>query len=222
LINVKNKNNMKKVLLFLAVLLSISFMMGSCVVNPSYMGLEEKNPEKYKLADVDLSCRNFLSTKGKEVKIYKLDKDILKSVINNSDKDYFMLYAYNSWCSSAQCGYFDTVLHNFQGTRDIQLILICADNILEKESTERFLNAYRFYYPTFFLDANKYGNKRNLFSAARYTSFISDVNPRTKTTESMNSYVFLDKSLNIISEGLYKSSTYKEMLELIKTSNGNE
>lgn len=185
------------ILLFLAVGFSscITINMHKAVRMP----IEKQG--KYKPENISLEKKDILNYINKTQKIYLLDKDILKSIVNNSSKEYFLIIGYNSWCASSTNILFSDILPKYGKKRNTQLILVCIDDWMYKKQTMEYLKMNNYKYPSFMLDMHKYGYGFNLHN--KFIAFAKDLSPSSKLDIGLNAYLLIDKNLNIISEGIY-------------------
>ncbi|MDR0790078.1 MAG: hypothetical protein LBO06_04715 [Bacteroidales bacterium] len=195
------------------VLLLLCVSVCSCIrVNPPYAGIEKLHPE-YQLREMDFD-RDEVYVKDTNISLYKMDKQVLQNVIAHSQKQYFLLYSFNIFCSNPNCLYYDTVVKQFYENTDVALLLVSSDNPLFKHSTEECFKDFG--YPVFMLDPYRYGSERNLSSEYRFISFLSEINPSTKLEQTSNLFILFDKNMNALLEGYYDSDTKQQIMKLIQ------
>ncbi|MDR1725676.1 MAG: hypothetical protein LBR28_04730 [Bacteroidales bacterium] len=195
------------------LLISLNILFCSCIrVNPQYAGIEGIDT-KYTLNEINFS-QNEVYMKDSITLLYRMDKKVLQSIVSHSQKQFFLLYCFDLFCSSEECRYYDTVLQQFYEDKDVALVLFTADNPLNKISIEKALEFYR--YPVFMLDCYRYGNERNLPPEIRFMSFLSEICPQTSLNTSVNSFILLDGNLQTLLEGQYNSETKQKIMNLIQ------
>ncbi|MDR1006373.1 MAG: hypothetical protein LBL74_05875 [Bacteroidales bacterium] len=120
-----------------------------------------------------------------------------------------MLYSIQPFCSNPKCAYFDTVIKQFYGDKDVALLLFSPDVPKIKIILEViFLN---YHYPIFMLDNNIYGKQRKTTMDMRFKAFIDDIYPASTLKESVNALILFDEKMNVVLEGYYDSNTMQEI-----------
>ena len=199
---------MKHVLLLLVCICTYSCIQ----FNPPYAGMEESHPW-FKLQEMDFA-RDEVYVKDTNASLYKMDGEVLKNVISHSQKQYFLLYSFDIFCSNLNCRFYDTVVRQFHDHNEVALLLVSAESPVFRTSIEECFKSFG--YPVFMLDPYRYGSKRNTSPDRRFNSFLSEINPLTKLDDSSNSFLLLDKNMKVLLEGDYSSDTKQQIITLIQ------
>lgn len=173
------------------VLIIIVFTLSSCM---NFNKLSDNNKKEYEPKECNIFDQKRLAhASDTNISIYKLDYNVLKELINQSDEKYFLLVSYTYWCPSSKLVFDSIVNSTFKNT---QLILFTPDDWYYIPNYKSFLKKKQYYTPTYILDIYKYGLGYNPHK--RFDKFKKEISNDLEEIGGFPSYILIDKDLNLI------------------------
>ncbi len=160
--------------------------------NPTYDKLSEIEQKNYTPQEFDTINLKMVA-QAVDTNIYKLDISRLKSLIKQSEKNYFLLVSYTFWCPSSKSVFDSIVNSKFTNT---QLVLFTPDDWYYLPNYKRFLKKKQVYFPTYILDIYKYGFGYNPHK--RFDKFKNEISNKLEDIGGFPSYILIDKDLKLI------------------------
>lgn len=203
---------MKKIIVVILLFVGLSSCMN---FNPTFDKLSELEKNKYQPKEYDSSeTKLFFQMLDTNISVYKLDLNILKELIKQSDKRYFLLVSYTYWCPSSKVVFDSIVNADYHNT---QLILFTPDDWYYVPNYKRFLKKHQYYQPTFILDIYQYGFGYNPHK--RFDKFKSEISKNLTEIGGFPSYLLIDSNLNVLLKrsGGGFNGLLLEINEIVKT-----
>lgn len=172
----------------------IVLLLSSCMnFNPTYDRLSIVEKKKYEPKDYDSEEINNLQILDTNINIYKFDIDILKDLIKQSNKKYFLLVSYTFWCPSSKAVFDSIVNFDYSNT---QLLLFTPDDWYYLPNYKRFLKKKQYFLPTYILDINKFGFGYNPHN--RFDNFKNEISSDLNDIGGFPSYILIDRNFKIV------------------------
>ena len=157
------------------ILVACSILMSSCgvFVNKTYKYANDVTKDKFRPMEINLENidKDFLSEYDSAITFYRIDANIIKNIVLNSNEKYVLFVSFYGFCEYSS-NYFDSV-YIYAEQNNLPIFVIDNTDWLYQDRTRSFLRSKGYNYHVYAMDINKYGNQ--FHCRKRWRKFISEL-----------------------------------------------
>lgn len=176
-------------------------MLAGCVINPRFSKLSVE--EQRKLTPLALPANVASSPasvakieSAKDVPVYMLDAAKLLQMIDASDKRFFYVNLYTSYCKPC-IAEFPAIMRIAEANKQrMEVYLVNPQSWVELDDAKKFLFSHQVTMPTYVLDLKKYGEEFQ--TAARYRKFKESLYAGHPEVDGYPTHLVLNKQHKVI------------------------
>lgn len=196
--------------------------LAGCVINPRFSNLSAE--EQRKLTPLALPANVASSPasvakieSAKDVQVYMLDAQKLLQLIDASDKQFFYVNLYTSYCRPC-IEEFPAIMQLAEANKQrMEVYLVNPQSWVELDEAKKFLFSHQVTMPTYVLDLKKYGEEFQ--SVARYRKFKEELYAGHPEIEAFPTHLILNKQHQVVFAAVGAKNFNQQVLDSVMRAN---